>query len=112
LRFPRSPAVYVCGGTTILHDRAERARQGEFSSVVSRIAFAIDRAVRQRSERAAFLRADAVVFDSAATRSAAITAYGIPPTRSHAVPGAIDPAEFFPPGPERRDAARATRGIR
>lgn len=106
------PVIFVCGGTTILHDVADQSRPIESGHTLSRIAYSLDRAVRRRSERTAFHAADAVVFDSESTRSVSIPTYRISPSRCHAIYGAIDAAEFSPPDPEQRVTDRKTLEIR
>ena len=107
---PGRPTVFVCGGTTLLHDGADRADQdgeGAFAS----LSFSVDRWLKHRNERRAFAAADAVVFDSNNTRSRVIEAYGTGPEKCHTIHGGVDAAAFAPPGAGERSAARAALGV-
>lgn len=106
----RQPTLYVCGGTTLLHEEAERADQTRLSAT-RRLAFGIDRAVRRRIERAAFRAADAVVFDSLTTRERVVTDYAIESAKCHVVHGGVDPSLFTVPTAAERVIARRDLGI-
>jgi glycosyltransferase involved in cell wall biosynthesis len=106
----RQPALYVCGGTTLLHEEAERADQARLS-VYRRLAFGIDRAMKRRVERAAFRAADAVVFDSLTTRERVVTDYVIEPAKCHVVHGGVDPSHFTVPTAAERVMSRRGLGI-
>ena len=106
----RRPVVYVCVGTTLLHDAAEQAAQRALP-VARRLPFALDRRLKHVNEAAAFTTADAMVFDSNQTRELVIAAYGAAPGRSHTIYGGVDENHFRPPTPAERRAARETLGI-
>lgn len=110
-RRPETPPVaFVCGGTTLLHDESQRREQSA-ERLWTRLAFAIDRALKHRHERAAFAAADLVVFDSAATRNRVVSGYRLSATRMHVVHGGADPLEFQPATDDLRCAARRLFGV-
>ncbi|HKQ48732.1 MAG TPA: glycosyltransferase family 4 protein [Phycisphaerae bacterium] len=105
-----TPLIFVCGGTTLLHDEADRAR----SAVVSwprRGFFALDRHLKRRNERNAFRLADAVVFDSDATRAHVTRDYRLDIARFQTIHGGVDSDEFQPPSTQQRHNARHRLGI-
>lgn len=102
-----TPAVFICGGSAILHEAAERDEQCTHP-FASRVLFAIDRTLRRRNERAAFRAADAVIFDSDATRGRVMNAYRLAGDRLFAVVGGVETASFTPATAiQRTDARRA-----
>jgi glycosyltransferase involved in cell wall biosynthesis len=107
---PNRPALFVCGGTTLLHDSMQRMEQNRHP-VYKRPAFAIDRFLKQRNERAAFERADATVFDSESTRDLAVHAYGLCPERLHPIVGAVDDRVFQPANIQLKQHVRQRLGI-
>lgn len=104
-RTRRAPLVFVCGGSTLLHDGADRARSAAVSWPHRQL-YALDRLLKHASERAAFAHADAVVFDSDATRLRVAHDYGLCPSRFHTIHGGVDPGEFQPPSRHERENAR------
>lgn len=104
------PVVFVCGGTTLLHDEADRAAQTGLGRL-SRFAFGLDRHLKHCNESNAFARADAVVFDSGVTRTLVIDRYAIDPRCCHVVYGGVDPDAFRPVTVATRAAARERLGI-
>ncbi len=105
------PVVFVCGGTTLLHEGAERADQASLG-VVRRLPYAVDRHLKRGNERRAMRVADAVVFDSDHTRELAVTTYGLDPARCCSVHGGVDVGRFRPLDLEARARARNGLGIR
>lgn len=103
--------VYVCGGTTLLHDAAdaERLRHEKLST---RICAAVDRHLKHASERSAFELCDAAVFNSHHTRRRVIREYGIAADHCHTIHGGVDPERFRPCDAGERAANRDTLGIR
>jgi glycosyltransferase involved in cell wall biosynthesis len=105
------PLVYVCGGTTLLHDMADRARQAT-RPAISRLAFAIDRRLKSHNESRAFARADLVVVDSLHTRDLVANTHGVDSARLHAVHGGLDEGHFQPADEEIRRQSRRRLGLR
>ncbi|HPF39431.1 MAG TPA: glycosyltransferase family 4 protein [Phycisphaerae bacterium] len=109
------PVVFVCGGTTLLHDAADAKRRRRDTSslrhLMSAPAYAIDRRLKRRNERRGFSLADACVFDSASTRDRVIAEYAINGDKSHAIRGAVDIDAFRPPTAAERADARAAYGL-
>lgn len=105
----RRPLVYVCGGTSLLHEvnGTNVARH----TGPRRIAFGLDRYLKHCNESSAFSAADLVVFDSASTRSLVVNQYGVDVRRCHVVHGGVDPDEFQPASERCRDSARQMLGI-
>lgn len=104
------PLVFVCGGTTLLHDVADR-RGFQFQSLSGRTFAAVDRLVKHRNEKAGFRRADAVVFDSDATRNLAIGEYALDAEKCHTIHGGVHVETFVPPSASEREAARRRLGL-
>lgn len=109
-RHPRIPLVFVCGGTTLLHDQADITRSSEYS-LLRRFFFTLDRFLKRRNERVAFATADAVVFDSDATRDRVTRDYALNSARFQTIHGGVDPDEFPPPLLPQRQNARRCLGI-
>lgn len=109
-RCVRHPLIFVCGGTTLLHDGADAAQSAGRSWFQRRL-YAIDRCLKHRNERAAFLAADAVVFDSHATRELAVRDYRLDPERCRTIHGGVDPDTFVPPTDHQRILTRQKLGI-
>jgi glycosyltransferase involved in cell wall biosynthesis len=107
----RRPIVFVCGGTTLLHRVAERAAWAQ-GPILNRCAFALDGRLKLRNERAAFRRADAVVFDSRTTRHLVVERYRLDPKKCRAILGGVDPDEWKPPTPAGRRDARRLLGLK
>lgn len=107
---PRRPILFVCGGTTLLHDSTEAAAQASLSAP-HRLAFALDRFLKHRNEACAFEVADLCVFDSHATRRCVVRSYGTNPQRCFTVHGSIDAAYHRPPTTDQRASARARLGL-
>lgn len=101
----RAPLVFVCGGSTLLHDEADIARSMQYWWP-RRWFFALDRFLKHRNERAAFGLADTVVFDSNATRDRVTSGYGLDPARFRTIHGGVDPDVFQPPSLQQRHDAR------
>jgi glycosyltransferase involved in cell wall biosynthesis len=108
--FPHQVVVYVCGGTTLLHDEAELARQA-CGSTSRRLAYLLDRRLKRANEQRAFESATAVVFDSHHTREGVIREYRIDPAKCHTICGGVDPDLFTPADAAARAAARAAMNI-
>lgn len=106
----RAPVIYVCGGTTLLHDAADRASQTDLN-VARRAAFALDRTLKHRNERDAFRTAHAIVFDSVQTRERVIASYGIARAKCHTIHGGADPAWLVPADASARAATRQRLGL-
>jgi len=92
-QWPAVPRLFVCGGVTILHDRADAQRRAD-AGIATRIAFHLDRKLKHRNERFAIHAADAVVFDSQSTRRRVIAEYGLQPSKAHAIYAAVDGTRF------------------
>ncbi|MBN2562238.1 MAG: glycosyltransferase family 4 protein [Phycisphaerae bacterium] len=107
----RRPVVYVCGGTTVLHDGADRTRQASLPAI-RRLPYAVDRYLKRRNESQAFAAADMVVFDSLHTRELVIASYGAEAARCHTVHGGVDEDMFRQECEDVRSAARRRLGIR
>ncbi len=105
------PVVFVCGGTTLLHERADRNRLDAevkaFRRWTSMPAFSLDSVLKRRSERRAFHAADICIFDSESTKARVIAAYGTRREQCHAVRGAVDTGHFRPATNTERQDARA-----
>jgi len=110
LWFPLQSIVYVCGGTTLLHDEAELARQA-YGPTSRRLAYLLDRRLKRANERRAFESSTAVVFDSRHTRESVIRDYRIDPAKCHTIYGGVDPDDFAPADAAKRAAARASLNI-
>jgi len=108
--FGRRPLIFVCGGTTLLHDAADRAEQPSLGPS-ARLAFALDRYLKNCNETNAFTAADVTVFDSASTRSLAVARYRLDPGRCFVVHGGVDLDAFRQPDDQARRQARTTLGI-
>lgn len=106
----RKPVVFVCGGSTLLHDSANIAEQAT-RSFVRRVPFALDRALKHKAESGAFASANANVFDSLHTRDRVVADYGICGDRCHTVYGGVDEDIFFPAGLAAKQNARQGLGI-
>lgn len=106
----RRPLIFVCGGTTLLHDEAEAAEQ-ESLSWFRRLGFCLDRRLKHVHEAAAFAAADAVVFDSDHTRNLVVDAYSIAAAGCHTIHGGVDEDCFRPPTPDERQTARTNLGL-
>jgi glycosyltransferase involved in cell wall biosynthesis len=109
-RHPGRPAMFVCGGTTLLHDYQERCEQNRHP-LFRRAPFAVDRYLKRRAESAALHCADATVFDSEATRDLVLRAYGPPADRMHALTGAVDDRTFQPADEREKWHRRRQLGI-
>ena len=107
---PLLPLVFICGGTTLLHDEADR-RMENARPWYKRRPYAVDRYLKHHNETLAFRAAQAVVFDSEATRKLVIQKYRIDPERCHTIHGGVDPDKFIPPSSAERRTARAQLGI-
>ncbi|MFQ5411805.1 MAG: glycosyltransferase family 4 protein, partial [Phycisphaerae bacterium] len=107
---PAPKCVFVCGGSTLLHDPADTAAQAALP-VRARVFHALDRRLKQGNESAGFRAADAIVFDSLHTRSIVVDGYRIDPGKCVTVHGGVDGKVFRPPDDRERAAARARWGI-
>lgn len=107
---PRRPILFVCGGTTLLHDSAEATARASLSAP-RRLAFALDRCLKRRNEASAFEAADLCVFDSHTTRRCVVESYGTNPKKCFTVYGSIDAAYHRPPTADQRASARARLGL-
>lgn len=107
----REPLVYVCGGTTLLHDMADRARQATLPAI-RRLPFVIDRGLKRHNESRAFARADLVIVDSLHTRDLVAHTHGVDRARLHAVHGGFDETYFQPADAETRRQSRRRLGVR
>ncbi len=107
---PRRPVLFVCGGTTLLHDSAEATAQASLSAP-RRLAFAMDRYLKHRNEASAFEAADLSVFDSHATRRCVVESYSTNSQTCFTVHGSIDAAYHRPPTTDERASARARLGL-
>lgn len=109
-RQPGAPALFVCGGTTLLHDAADEARHDRRSKLNS-LAFAIDRIMKHRNERTAFHAADLIIFNSRMARDIVIEHYSINENKCRVVYGGVDAERFVPPTTIQREQARTRFGI-
>ncbi len=114
-RHPDRPIVFVCGGSTLLHDDADAAQYASLNWT-RRAFFIIDRRLKRANERAAFRAADVVAFNSFYMRSEAIRTFGLRPEKCHTICAGLDENHFRPPTAGQRAAARtqlalATDGI-
>lgn len=110
-----APVIFVCGGTTLLHDEADRSRREratrQLRGIIARPAFAVDRALKRHNEQWAFELADACIFDSESTMARVVDEYGIDRTKCHALRGAVDADACRPPNESERRNARQAYGI-
>lgn len=104
------PTVFVCGGTTLLHDAADSSEQST-KNLLRSPAYRVDRWLKHSNERRAFNMADAVVFDSRHTRERVVSEYGVPPEKCHSIYGGVDAARFSPVDDEARARARSALGV-
>ncbi|MCG8405628.1 MAG: glycosyltransferase family 4 protein [Phycisphaerales bacterium] len=109
-RHRRCPVLFVCGGTTLLHDATDAARQQSMSPL-RRLPYSLDRYLKHRNEAGAFKAADATVFDSLHTRESVITAYRVTPEKCITVHGGFDPETFRPPNRDERNRTRLKLGL-
>ncbi len=109
-RRPGAPALFVCGGTTLLHDAADAARHGRRSRLNS-ISFKFDRFLKHRNERAAFHAADLVVFNSRTARDIVIEHYSMREDKCRVVYGGVDAERLAPPTTDQRGQARTRLGV-
>jgi glycosyltransferase involved in cell wall biosynthesis len=107
---PLRPLVFICGGTTLLHDEADHHSEND-RPWYRRWPYAVDRYLKHHNETLAFRAAHAVVFDSDATRERVIREYGIESELCHTIHGGVDPNEFIPPSTAECRIARAQLGI-
>lgn len=107
---PRRRILFVCGGTTLLHDSAEVAAQASLSAP-RRLAFALDRRLKHRHEARAFEAATLSVFDSHTTRQCVVESYDANPQKCFTVYGGFDAAYHRPPTTDQRASARARLGL-
>lgn len=103
------PVVYVCGGTTLLHDEADR-RMWATLPPWRRLPYQLDRHWKHGNERQAFHAADLIVFDSESTRRRVVDAYRPPAERCHVVHGGVDERRFGPPDAAARARCRSRLG--
>jgi len=103
---PAPKCIFVCGGSTLLHDSADTAAQAALPTT-ARGFYAIDRYLKHRNESAGFRSADAIIFDSLQTRSVVVDLYRIDPDKCVTVHGGVDDVVFRPPDEQERAAARA-----
>lgn len=106
----RRPVLFVCGGTTLLHDAADVQRHASLSWG-RRLLFALDRYLKRCNETSAFRSADAVVFDSRQTRTRVIDAYSVNPEKCYTVYGGLDSKKYRPPEAVERDRCRTQLGL-
>ncbi len=104
------PLVFVCGGSTLLHDDADAARYADLHWT-RRASFILDRRLKRANERAAFRAADVVAFNSLFMRQKAIRTFGLHPDKCHTVYAGLDESQFHPPTPDQRAAARSRLGL-
>lgn len=109
-RNPEIPCIFVCGGTTLLHDRADVARSAD-AGPLQQMSFKLDRRLKRSNERQAFKSADAIVFDSESTCRRVIAAHRIPFRNCNPILGGVDPSSHRPPTADERIAARLALGI-
>jgi len=109
-RRARRPVVFVCGGSVLLHERAERAARQDCSAR-AQVTFALDAWLRRRNERRGFARADAVIFDSYSTLTVVRNGYSIYKGGWSVAYGGVNAAVFRPPFPAERWLARARLGV-
>lgn len=106
----RSPLVFVCGGTTLLHDATDQCRQAG-QGTLHCAAAALDRTLKRRNERAAVQRCDLAVFNSVHTRERVIATYGVDPAKCFTVYGGTDSEQFMPVDASSRSVIRGRLGI-
>lgn len=106
-----APCVFVCGGSTLLHDDALAERMLDRCTGARRLwnsaALVVDRWFKRDAERRAMQRADAVVFNSQTTFCRARESYDIDSPKMTAIVGGVDTRVFRPPTGTQRNAARA-----
>jgi glycosyltransferase involved in cell wall biosynthesis len=107
---PDRDAIFVCGGTTLLHDEAQKNDQARLPAW-RRIPFAMDRLLRRRAESAGFHSASAVIFDSYHTRDLVSRKYCLNSNRTFAIHGSVDADYFVPATQKQRIDARGSLGI-
>jgi len=110
LYHPGRPTVFVCGGTTLLHNFADAERQVR-RRWTGRVPFWVDRQFKHVAERKAFSTADLTILNSRHTRDRIIETYGAPAARCHTVYGGCDPDQLAPADPAQRSAARKALGL-
>ncbi len=110
-----APCVFVCGGTTLLHDDADATRILADCVGVQRLwnlaALTMDRRLKRDTERRAVQCAEAVVFNSQTTLRLVQRAYESEGARLAAIVGGVDTVAFQPPTTAQRLAARAALGL-
>ncbi len=104
------PIVFVCGGSTLLHDAADRRRQISLPRW-RRLPFLLDRTLKRRNEANAFRAADATVFDSHRTRETVTRAYGLNADTCHTIHGGVDADHFAPVDEAERNEIRTSLGL-
>ncbi len=106
----RPPLLYVCGSTTLHHDAANSSTQSAMS-LLRRLPYRIDRALKRLNERHAFHAADAAVFDSDQSRELVVSKYGVQPAACHTIRGGVDTYRFALADEEQKGSARQTFNI-
>jgi len=101
----RRRIMFVCGGTTLLHESVEATRHS-FANPLSSLSLALDRCLKHRNEAAGFAAADLAVFDSHQTRRRVMDRYGVKSDKCFTVYGGVDPSIHRPPSVEERREAR------
>lgn len=94
----------------LLYEPAHRA-ENMTRPQSKRWAYQLDDQLMRRAERRGFQAADAVMFDSAMTRSVAVDGYELDPARCHVVPPTVDVERFRPASPAERNELRVSLGI-
>ncbi len=107
---PSDPVVFVCGGSTLLHDDADRRRRTS-QSRWRQLPYLLDRTLKRRNEANAVRAADATVFDSHPTRRTVTGTYGLDAETCHTIHGGVDAAHFAPVDVAERGAIRASLGL-
>jgi len=105
------PVVFVCGGSTLLHDGADGRRQTSLPRW-RRLPYLLDRSLKQRNEANAFRAAHATVFDSHRTRETVTHAYGLDGDTCCTIHGGVDTDHFAPTDEADRRRIRASLGLR
>lgn len=104
------PIVFVCGGSTLLHDAADERRQASLPRR-RRLPYFLDRNLKRRNEANALRAADATVFDSHRTRETVTRTYGLDANTCHTIHGGVDADHFAPVDEADRNEIRANLGV-
>lgn len=104
------PVGLVACCCRLLYEPANRAENAD-RPASKRWPYQLDDHLMRRAERRGFQSANAVMFDSAMTRSIAIKGYDLDPVKCHVVPPTVDIERFRPASAAERADLRASLGL-